>query len=149
MQEKRIGVELRALHNLLKRRVEASPTHNDVHALTGTHGYVLGYLAHHAQDGPQYQRNIEEVFSIRPPTATAILQTMERNGLIVREPSPDDARLKQIVLTEKAWALHERVEEEHAQTEQLLRQGLTQAELDVFFRVTEKLKATLDRRSTV
>ena len=110
---------------------------------------MLGYLAHHAQDGPQYQRNIEEVFSIRPPTATAILQTMERNGLIVREPSPDDARLKQIVLTEKAWALHERVEAEHAQTEQLLRQGLTQAELDVFFRVTEKLKATLDRRSTV
>ena len=29
MQEKRIGVELRALHNLLKRRVEASPAHLD------------------------------------------------------------------------------------------------------------------------
>ncbi len=149
MREKRIGVELRALHNLLKRRVEASQVHSDVHALTGTHGYVLGYLAHHTKDGPQYQRNIEEVFSIRPSTATVILQNMERNGLIVREPSPEDARLKQIVLTDKAWALHERIEQEHAQTEQLLRQGLTEEELAVFFRVTEKLKATLDRRSIV
>ncbi len=149
MREKRIGVELRALHNLLKRRAEASPTHTDVHTLTGTHGYVLGYLAHHVHEGPLYQRDIEQAFSIRPPTATVILQTMERNGLITREPSPTDARLKQIVLTDKAWALHDRVEAEHAQTEQLLRQGLTEEELTIFFRVTEKLKATLKGRPTV
>ena len=41
MQEKRIGVELRAMNNLLKRRAEASPVHGDIDALTGTHGYVL------------------------------------------------------------------------------------------------------------
>lgn len=145
MQEKRIGVELRAMNNLLKRRAEASPVHGDIDALTGTHGYVLGYLAHH-RDRPQYQRDIEQVFSIRPSTATVILQNMEQNGLITREPAPHDARLKRIVLTDKALALHERVEAEHVQTEQLLRQGLTKDELDTFFRVADKIKATLDRR---
>ncbi len=147
MTEKRIGVELRALHNLMKRRAEASAVHSDIHALTGTHGYVLGYLAHH-QDREQYQRDIETAFSVRPSTATVILQTMEQNGLITREPAAHDARLKRIVLTEKALSLHRRVEAEHDETERLLRENLTAEELAVFFRVTEKLKATLDRRST-
>lgn len=146
MTEKRIGVELRALHNLMKRRVEASAVHSDIHTLTGTHGYVLGYLAHH-RDREQYQRDIEEAFSIRPSTATVILQTMEKNGLITRESTAHDGRLKRIVLTEKALALHRRVEAEHAQTEQLLREDLTEQELSIFFRVVDKLKATLDRRS--
>ena len=145
---KRIDIELRALHNLMKRRAEASPVHSDIHELTGTHGYVLGFLAHH-QDTPLYQRDIETAFSIRPSTATVILQQMEKNGLITRESAEHDARRKRIVLTEKALALHRRVEAEHAETEQLLRKGLTEEELDTFFRVTEKLKANLDRRSNV
>lgn len=146
MTEKRIGVELRALHNLMKRRAEASTVHSDIHTLTGTHGYVLGYLAHH-QEREQYQRDIEAAFSIRPSTATVILQTMEQNGLITRESAAHDARLKRIVLTEKALTLHRRVEAEHAETERLLRQGLTAQELETFFRVTDKLKANLNRRS--
>ena len=83
---KRIGMELRALHNLMKRRAEASPVRSDIDALTGTHGYVLGFLAHH-RDREQYQRDIDQAFSIRPSTATVILQHMEQNGLITREPS--------------------------------------------------------------
>ena len=143
---KRIGMELRALHNLMKRRAEASPVRSDIDALTGTHGYVLGFLAHH-RDREQYQRDIEQAFSIRPSTATVILQHMEQNGLITREPAAHDARLKRIVLTEKALALHRRIEAEHNETERLLREGLTDEELEIFFRVTDKLKATLDRRS--
>lgn len=147
MHEKRIGMELRALHNLLKRRAEASAVHHDIHRLTGTHGYVLGFLAHVCKQREVYQRDIEDEFSIRPSTATVILQNMEENGLIKREPAAHDARLKQIILTEKAWRLHKQVEAEHQQTEQLLRQGLTADELDTFFRVTDKLKGNLERRN--
>lgn len=149
MHEKRIGVELRRLNNLLKRRAEASPVRSDIDALTGTHGYVLGFLAHHCEQEDVYQRDIEEAFSIRPSTATVILQHMEKNGLITRAPAAHDARLKRIVLTEKALSLHRRVEAEHAETEALLRQGLTEQELSVFFGVIDKLKANLDRRSIV
>lgn len=148
MQQRRIGLELRALNNLLKRRAESSEAHSDVHRLTGTHGYVLGYLAHHP-DTDIYQRDIEERFSIRPSTASIILQQMEQNGLLVRESAPHDARRKRLVLTDKAWALHERVEAEHAATEELLRQGLTEEDLAAFFRVADTIKDTLERRNTV
>ncbi len=149
MQEKRIGMEVRALHNLLKRRAETSAVHNDIHRLTGTHGYVLGFLSHECEKREIYQRDIEQAFSIRPSTATVILQNMEKNGLIKREPTAHDARLKQIVLTEKALRLHKQVQAEHEQTERLLRQDLTADELDTFFRVTEKLKSNLERRNVL
>ena len=46
--------------------------------------------------------DIEEEFQIRKPTVTGILKLMEKNGYIYRESAKQDARLKQIIPTEKA-----------------------------------------------
>ncbi len=148
MTEQRIGLAVRGVGNLLKRRAESSALRRDIDALTGAHGYVLGYLAHH-RDREQYQRDIERVFSIRPSTATVILQQMEQNGLIVREVATHDARCKRIVLTDKALALHKRVEAEHEETERLLREGVSDRDLDTFFRVMQTFRENLERRTSV
>ncbi len=147
MATHRIGVELRGLNNLLRRRAEASAAHSDLDALTGAHGYVLGFLSHN-RHRDVYQRDIEEAFSIRPSTATVILQHMEQNGLIVREVASHDARRKRIVLTDKALALDARVRAEHDETEALLREGVTPEELATFFRVVRLFRENLERGAT-
>lgn len=45
--------------------------------------------------------------------------------MIVRKSVPEDARLKRIVLTEKAISLHHSLEQEHKQFERILTEGLS------------------------
>ena len=73
--------------------------------LTGTQGRVLCYIFITSQWQDIYQRDIEDVFEIRRSTATGILQLLERDGYIERVSVPTDARLKKIVLTDKAKEL--------------------------------------------
>jgi DNA-binding MarR family transcriptional regulator len=63
---------------------------------------------------------------------TATLNRMEKNGLIVRESVPEDARLKRIVLTEKAISLHNDVEKECQFFESVLTAGISMEDLEQF-----------------
>ena len=142
----RIGHDIRVLSNLLRRSMDNSALQQYVDNLTGTHGWVIGYLFHR-QGQDVFQRDLENEFSIRRSTATCVLQLMEKNGLIIREPVPYDARLKKLVLTPKALELHAHIEQEIAATEALLCQGLTGAEIEAFHRTAERMKLNLLRRS--
>ncbi len=92
---------------------------------------------------PVYQRDIEKKFNIRRSTATGILQNMEKNGLVTREPSKEDARLKQITLTKKANDSFENFEKKSVETEKKMIEGISQEELNIFFNVLEKIKSNL------
>ena len=65
---------------------------------SGAQGRVLHYLLSHP-DEEIFQKDIEEEFGLRPSTATTLLQSMERKGLLRREPSEKDARYKKLTLT--------------------------------------------------
>ena len=144
MEEKRIGVEVRAVSNRIRRHMDSSGVKKDIDDLTGMHGYIIGFLAHQQESKKVFQRDIERAFSIRRSTASVILQRMERNGLIVRESVPEDARLKCIVLTEKARALFCCIEGELAALEAKMQRGLSPAELTTFFTVMDRIKQNLD-----
>ena len=66
--------------------------------------WTLGFLKDHS-DCEVYQKDIEEAFSISRATASNMLGVMERKGLIKRVAVSHDARLKRLVLTDKAAAL--------------------------------------------
>jgi DNA-binding MarR family transcriptional regulator len=90
-----------------------------------------------------YQKDLEKRFEIRRSTATQILSLMEKNGLILRQPVPRDARLKRLVLTEKAIEMHKEVVKEIEAIDSLLIAGVTEKELQTFFAVIDKVKANL------
>jgi DNA-binding MarR family transcriptional regulator len=138
-----IGHEIKILSNLIKRRIGSSRVVTETDKLTGTHGYMIGYIYHNRDKGDIFQRDLEEEFSIRRSTATGILQLMEKNGLIVREPVDYDARLKRLVLTPKAIAVHEAVISEFDKIEDELKKGLTQEELADFYRIINKMKQNI------
>ena len=65
---------------------------------------------------------------------------MEQKNLIVRIAVAKDARLKQIVLTPQAVALHEAIEQAMRNMEQMVLQDLTQQEIQEFYRILGKVK---------
>lgn len=122
------------LSNKLRRRLDAMSSRKE---FSGSQGRTLHFLL--AQTGDVFQKDVEEEFGIRPPTATELLQQMERNGLISRVPADHDNRLKKIVLTDKALLFREQVVEDLAAMERTLTAGISAKELDTFFRVIEKM----------
>jgi transcriptional regulator len=90
-------------------------------------------------DTDVFQKDVEEEYSLRPPTATKILKDMEKNGLIRRETVPYDARLKRIVVTEKGLQYQGMIRESLEETERRLTAGITEDDLATFFRVISRM----------
>lgn len=75
--------------------------------LTGIQSRLIGYIHMEEEKGRDvFQRDIEEVLRIKRSSVTSLLQTMEKKGLLIRESVQGDARIKKLVLTDEARALH-------------------------------------------
>lgn len=126
------------LSNKLRRRMDNLSSREH---FSGSQGRTLHFLL--AQTGDVFQKDIEEEYSIRPSTASEMLKQMEERGLIRRETVPYDNRLKKVVLTDQALAYRQQVRQELTQLEETLIQGISPEEMEVFFRVVEKMMDNL------
>lgn len=139
-----VGIAIRKLANLFNRRLlEHKENIEEPNCVTGLQGWIVGYLLTN-QDRDVFQKDIEAEFSINRSSATALLQRMEQNGLIVREAMPDDARWKKIILTPDAVELRERLETIKRKMESRTTRHLSEAELATFFHIVEKMMKNLE-----
>ena len=134
------GRRINQLAHQIKRRMDGRLGGMGV---TGVQGRVLHYIIDMCREGQVFQRDVEQAFTLRRSTATGILQLLERNGLIRRESVPCDARLKSLVPTEKAGAIHAQMRDCIRETEALLVRGVDPGELQVFLRVAEQMSENL------
>lgn len=142
-RENEIGFVVRRLSNLIKRDVEKSKLKLGLDPVSDVNGWAIGYF-YDNKDRDIFQKDFENKFSIRPSTASNILKTMEQKGFIERISVETDARLKKIVLTEKAVSLHKKVIKEINAREDRLKTDVTAEELEIFFRVMGKLTANME-----
>lgn len=147
-QKRAVGFELRILSNLVKREIDNSTSkinesfHSD-EGLTGSNGWIIGYIYHNLHKDV-FQRDLEEEFQVRRSTISKILQTMESKGFIKRIPVDYDARLKKLVLTEKALKHQEVMIQTLDAIENKITKNLTEQEINDFFNIIEKMKKNLD-----
>ena len=141
-KDKHLGFEIRTLNNLVKRYFEQQKP-EEFDNSTGVHGWAIRYF-YENRDKDIFQRDFESRFSIRRSTATNMLQLMEKNGIIRRENVSYDARLKKIVLTDKAIVIHKKATKNIEKIEKTLRKGITEEELVSFYTVVEKIKANME-----
>lgn len=135
------GLVIGMVSNQIKRQLD-SMVFNDT--LTGMQGRFLHYILANSTDRDLFQRDLEEEFNLRRSTATGILQLMEKGGLLYRENVDYDARLKRIVVTQKGERQKARVEESIRILENRLQRGISDADLEVFFRVMEQVSKNLE-----
>lgn len=94
--------QLACIVNQLHRLALIMPEAKFPSGMTVSQLSTLGYLSIMRDGEDVYQRDIETFFKLRRSTVSSLLNTLERKGLLRREPVPHDARLKKLVLTE-AW----------------------------------------------
>ncbi len=102
LEREEIGFQLKAVNNLIRRSLSERFDKAGFKELSGVQAPLIGYLCDETAKRDVFQRDIETAFNIRRSTATVMLQALEHKGYVVREPVSHDARLKRIVLTQKA-----------------------------------------------
>ena len=151
MKEENIGAELRALNisllrYLAKHKVRTNKEKSDYPDETrGLQIWVIDYLIKH-QDEDIFQRDLEKEFVMRRSTATNFVKKMEQAGLIRRESVAYDARLKKIILTDKAFELQAGMMAKKKEFETLLRGDFSEAEIKQFIATIQKIKHNLQEQ---
>lgn len=145
MEEKRhIGIAARCLNHEIGRAVRAVISEEFGDSATGVQSWIVRYLYDHGEEDV-FQKDLESQFSVRRSTMTTILQLMEKNGLIKKEPVSRDARLKKLILTPVAIEMQDRIRSGIDTLEAKMREGISDKDLDTFFSVAEKIKENLNR----
>ncbi|WP_072447860.1 MarR family winged helix-turn-helix transcriptional regulator [Blautia sp. Marseille-P3201T] len=121
----------------LKRKITLSS--DDRCGLTNMQNRVLHFILLRTLEVPVYQKDIEKEFDIRKSTATEILKLMEKNGFIYRECSKEDARMKEIIPTEKALTMQKEVVRNIQRVEEKLKEGIPPCEYQVCIDVLKKM----------
>ena len=80
---------------------------------------------------------------MRRATVAEILSLMEKNKLIERISSKEDARLKKIVLTPKAIEIKKAVSKKIKEVENKIKNGLSKEEIEEFSRIIIKMSQNL------
>ena len=140
--QRRIGYEIREIQQMIHQKMEQFRHENDCE-LTFVQTRTIGYLIAN-QDHYVFQRDLEKELRIRRSTASEILNVLERDGYLYRASAQQDARLKKLVLTEKALQLNQKMTENIDRMEALLSQSISQQDQEHFFSVLDQIKKNLE-----
>lgn len=144
-RENNIGFNIRRLSNYIKRDIEKSSVSQKIVLPKGVNGWAIGYF-YENREKQIFQRDFENRFSIRRSTASNILKTMEQNGFIKRVSVENDARLKRIILTDKAVKIHQDIMNDITNREKRMRKGFTDSEIETFLSMINRFITNLEEQ---
>ena len=139
-KERKIAFEIKLLDNLISRKIIENKKENK--KLSHVQVSILKYLIEN-KEKTVYQNDLETFLSVRRSTISGILKTMEKRNLIKRVDSLKDARKKEIILTDYSYKKSKLKKKKVTEFETLLTKSISYEELDVFFKVVDKIKENL------
>ena len=144
--EKRIAYEVRETKNAIQRYIEAEIARLGFGDVSFAQGGIIRYL-YVNRDREVYQRDLESFFDLRRSTMTGILQGLEKNGYLEREPVESDGRLKKLVLKEKALQLERTVRESMERNESVFLDGFREEEKEFLFAALERIRMNIRKET--
>ena len=138
-----LGRNVHMLSRLLKRNTDIEVTK---YGITGVQSAMIGFIYEETRKKDVFAKDIEKAFDLRRASSAGLIQNMEKNGLIKREMVGNDARLRKIVLTEKALELRKKLDKSIKNMEKKMQEGLTKEEVEKYLELTKKMAKNLERR---
>ena len=106
--------------------------------ITASQCAVLDYLFHTSREEVS-QRDVERHLNLKNPTVTGLLKRLDEKGYILCVPYANDKRKKNIYLTEKAYDIQRRMENDRRKLDKELTRGMTKREIAALRKNLEKL----------
>ena len=145
--DRSMGFRIKSVNNMIRRALDAKFSEEGMEEVCGMQGPLIEYIYEQSRSRDVFQRDLEKAFNIRRSTATVMLQNMEQKGFVVREPVEWDARLKKIVLTNKAIEQNNAIRRSIDVFNTYLEAGITQEEKEEFFRILDKVTENLTQKT--
>lgn len=143
-KDPRIGYEIKTLDHMIGRYFTNISIKNGMDQVTVMHGWIIGYLYDHPNQDI-YQKDIEAAFRITRSTVANIVKLMEKKGYIQRVSVEKDARLKKLVLTEKAKQFQrQNYMDMHNIVETQLTTNISAEDLETFLRILRTMRTNLE-----
>ena len=141
MEREEIGKSVQKLSRKIKRTLDETFLN---YGITGVQASILKFIDKKSQTQKVYARDIEIEFDMRRATIAGILQLMEQNNLIKRKFEKKDCRLKEIILTNKALEIIQKLDIAINEVEKRLTKDISKEEIKNFFSTIEKLSKNLN-----
>lgn len=103
---------------------------------------ILMYLVKHKNENV-CQKDLEIETHLKKASITGTLDSLEDKGIIVRKQDNEDKRKNIILLSEKTLEIKDDVSKKYREIETNLRKNITDEELEVFFRVIDKMNKNM------
>jgi DNA-binding MarR family transcriptional regulator len=88
---------------------------------------------------------IAEKLEISPAAATKVVKRMEQAGYLQRQADPADDRVSRVYLQEKGHALISEIDQAFGRLDQMMFEGLPEADLERFRNMLTQMQANLQR----
>lgn len=148
METKSVGLEIKTIDNLILRRILNEAKGEESFVKTPYQAIIFKYLVTN-QKNKVYQHTLEKELNLRRSTISGILDTMEKKGTIKRINSNEDARSKLVVLTPKAFEVASRHLAKAKEFDAMMVEGINENDLEVFYKVTDKIIENLKEKENV
>lgn len=143
MCEKSMGKNIHILSRQLKREIDLQVVK---YGITGVQSVLLQFVYENSKDRDVFAKDMEKEFDLSRASIAGILQNMEKNGLIKRQTINNDARLRKIILTNKALKIREEIERNIGKVEERAIKGLSKEDVKKYIELTKKMSLNLERR---
>jgi DNA-binding MarR family transcriptional regulator len=138
-----INTELRIISRNINNYFINYGNRKKVDKMTGSGGWIISYIAEN-YNRDVFQRDLEKEFDITRSTASKNVDLLVENGFIEREPVDYDARLKKLVLTEKAMDVFKIMRNDRADLETQMLKGFSDEEKKQLRVFLKRLSANLE-----
>ena len=138
-----ISYKVKTISMMVRKTIENSSVFSNNKELTGFQSWIIGYI-YKTKDKKIYQKDIENIFMVRRSSATEVLQNMEKNGYLIRTASKEDARLKEIHITEKAEKIQMEVIKLFSEIEIKIKRGFSEEEFKNLNSYLDKIEKNLE-----
>ena len=139
---KDIGKEVRALSNVIMRYIESRYLPRGLDRITVNNSWILEYLMEN-RGRDVFARDIEDEFSVTRSTVSKVIEIMEGKDLIQRESVNYDARLKKLVLTQKAYKFYEQIQHKQSEFESIILKDFSDEECELLLEFLRRMRGNV------
>lgn len=140
----KLGLDISRINHIISRKIDAAVISAIDDNLTVSQAYVIDFISNEVENKEIFQKDLEKELDLKRSSISLMLNNMEKSGLIKRVPVEEDARLKKIILTEKAKKLYEKISIAIDLVENKLSENISLEEIKVFQGILDKIRNNLE-----
>ena len=142
MQDNLLSLKIKSLNLNLLRALGARYKKMNL-GVTPVQGRIIMFIDDH--DDEVCQKDIERMIACKKSTLSTILNSMEKNNLIIRKGSANDSRRNSLILTPYSIEIATKLKDDMIEINKLLGENITKDEYIIFSDVLEKINQNIER----